>query len=118
MKPLKKIAKYNLRPCLENEVRVSRPQLGQKADYEGSRTAAIHVFCLSCMGGSRAEVAACKSFSCPLWQFRPGREKGVRPAGIPTDAQYKQMINSSVSQKQRDAGKKLREGDDGGGLVQ
>lgn len=111
MKPSKKIAKLNLRPCLENEVRVSRPQLGQKADYCGGRKAAIQLFCLSCVGGIRADVVACQSFSCPLWQFRPGSKKGVRPPGIPTDTQYQEMIDASVSDKQREAGRKLREGD-------
>lgn len=113
MKPSKKITKYNLKQRIENEVRVSRPQLGCKADYQGSRTAAIHVFCLSCMGGNRNDVVACGSYSCPLWQFRPGSKKGVRPVGIPTRAQYDEMIDGSVSQKQRDAGKKLREDSDG-----
>jgi len=93
-------------------MRVSRPQLGCKADYEGSRTAAIHLFCLTCMGGSRAEVVACQSFSCPLWQFRPGRTKGKLPPGLPTEAQYNEMIDASVSDKQRQAGKKLREKED------
>lgn len=112
MKPSKKVAKYNLRPCLENEMRVSRPQLGNKADYGGGRAAAIQLFCLSCMGGSRADVVACGSYSCPLWQFRPGGKKGKQPPGIPTEAQYKEMIDASVSDKQREAGKKLREKND------
>lgn len=118
MKSQKRIQKYNLRQCVENEVRVTRPQLGNKADYSGSRTAAIHAFCLSCMGGNRADVVECKSHSCPLWQFRPGSTKGVRPPGIPTKEQYKEMIDASVSAAQREAGRKLREGDDGGGEVQ
>jgi hypothetical protein len=113
MKPSKRIAKYNLKPRLENEMRVSRPQLGKKADYAGSRTAAIQLFCLSCMGGCRADVVACASYSCPLWQFRPGGKKGVRPAGIPTAEQYDEMIDDSVSAKQRAAGRKLREKNDG-----
>ena len=111
MRPSKKVAKYNLRPCLENEMRMARPQLGHKADYCGSRTAAIHLMCLACMGGSRSEVVACQSFSCPLWQFRPGGKKGVRPTGLPTEDQYKHLIDASVSDKQREAGRKLREGD-------
>jgi hypothetical protein len=118
MKPSKKIDRLGIRQCVENEVRVARPQLGCKADYSGSRTAAIHTFCLSCMGGNRADVVACQSFVCPLWQFRPGSEKGTRPPGIPTREQYQTMINASVSDAQREAGRKLREGDDGGGSVQ
>jgi|SRR5689334_7588030 len=115
MKSQRKIDKYKLRQCVENEVRVTRPQLGHKADYCGSRTAAIHAFCLSCMGGSRADVVACVSHTCPLWQFRPGGKKGVQPPGIPTEAQYKEMIDASVSDAQREAGRRLRESDDDDG---
>lgn len=111
MKPSKKIEKYQLYPRVENEVRVSRPQLGLKGDYCGGRTAAIHMFCLSCMGGNRSDVVACNSYSCSLWQFRPGSKKGVRPPGIPTEEQYKEMIDASVSAKQRAAGRKLRKKD-------
>lgn len=118
MKPSKKIEQLGLVNRLEIEMRIQHPQRGQKADYAGSRTAAIQLFCLSCMGGCRADVVTCKSFSCPLWQFRPGSKKGVRPPGIPTAAQYKEMIDKKVSDKQRAAGKKLREGDDGGGYKQ
>jgi len=89
-------------------MRVSRPKQGLKTDYCGSRSAAIGLFCLSCMGGSRSDVAACKSFSCPLWQFRPGGEKGLQPPGIPTQEQYQELIDASVSDKQREAGRKLR----------
>lgn len=113
---MKKIKKYQLSPRVENEVRVSRPQLGYKADYCGSRTAAIQVFCLSCMGGSRNDVVACQSFSCPLWQFRPGGKKGILPPGIPSEAQYQEMIDASVSDAQREAGKKLREYDNDDGM--
>jgi hypothetical protein len=70
------------------------------------------------MGGNRSDVVACKSYSCPLWQFRPGGKKGVQPPGIPTAEQYKTLINAKVSDKQREAGRRLREGDDGGGGVQ
>jgi len=112
MKPSKRIAKYNLTNRLENEMRVSYPQRGLKADYQGSRTAAIQLFCLSCMGGCRADVVACTSKSCPLWQFRPGGKKGVRPPGIPSEADYSEMIDDSVSDKQREAGRKLRKEDD------
>ena len=118
MKPSKKTAKYNLRPCLENDMRMARPQLGLKADYCGSRTAAIQLFCLTCMGGSRNDVVACQSFSCPLWQFRPGSKKSEKPLGIPSEPQYKEVIDASVSDKQREAGRRLREGDDGGGFIQ
>lgn len=106
---MKKIEKYKLPPRLENEIRLKRPKLGYKADHCGSRTAAIHLFCISCVGGDRVEAAKCQSLSCPLWQFRPGRKKGKTPEGIPSKQQYTEMINATISAKQRAAGKKLRE---------
>ena len=45
--------------------------LARRAD-SGSRQAAIHLFCLECMGGSSAEARACEVSDCPVWPFRPG----------------------------------------------
>jgi len=112
MKSSKRIAKYNLTNRLENEMRVSHPKRGLKADYQRSRTAAIQLFCLSCMGGCRADVVACTSKICPLWQFRPGAKKGMRPPGIPSEADYNEMIGGRVSNKQSEAGRKLGKEDD------
>lgn len=102
-----KLAKYNLVDQVENEVRLARPQLGMKADHKGSRTAAIHVFCISCMGGSRNDVKGCTSYVCPLWQYRPGRTKGELPPGVPTQEQYQELIDKSVTPAQREAGRRL-----------
>jgi hypothetical protein len=109
MKAQKKLAKYSLENRVENEVRVMRPKLGHKADYRGGRSAAINIFCLSCMGNDKLAVKACQSYACPLWQFRPGKKRGEKPPGIPTEAQYKELLNASTSQKRRDAGKRLHE---------
>lgn len=48
---------------------------------DGNATArtAIRVMCYECMGWQRREVARCTATACPLWQFRPGRDK---PANV------------------------------------
>jgi len=38
-----------MKNCTENDVRVKNPKDGFKADYEGSRSAAIEIFCTSCL---------------------------------------------------------------------
>lgn len=35
-----------------------------------SRTAAVHLNCLECVGGSAHEVAKCHLTECPMWNFR------------------------------------------------
>lgn len=35
---------------------------------------AIRAFCLECVGGSYAEVAACTCHDCPLYHMRPRKE--------------------------------------------
>ena len=37
-----------------------------------SRSAAIRVHCLTCMGGDYRLVRECASRTCPLWLYRPG----------------------------------------------
>lgn len=106
---LKLLQKFNLKNSVENEIRLSRPKVGFKTDYKGSRTAAIHLFCISCMGGSRADVVSCKAFSCPLWQFRPGKKRGERPEGIPSQEQYKELLSKLSTEKRKAAGKKLND---------
>ena len=39
-----------------------------------SRKAAIKLFCLECVGGSRIEVKRCTDAGCPLYRYRPYRE--------------------------------------------
>jgi hypothetical protein len=105
----KKNAKYyGIREQLENDIRISRPQLGLKADYKNSRSAAIQLFCISCMGGSRSDAAKCTSYVCPLWPLEFKSSRGNRPENVvPSREQYETMIGDSVSDKQREAGRRL-----------
>jgi hypothetical protein len=41
-----------------------------------SRPAAVRAKCLECMGYNAAEVKACTSPDCPLFNFRTGRYTG------------------------------------------
>ena len=95
---------------MENEVRLTRPQLGLKADHKNSRSAGIELFCIGCMGGSKSDAAKCPTHSCPLWGLEFKKTRGSRPEGhVPTEAQYQEMIDATVSTKQREAGRKLAE---------
>lgn len=107
MKAENKVIKLGLTSNTENILRITKPKLGWKTDYKRSRTAAIQLFCLTCMGGSKSDVTKCTSYNCPLWQFRPGAKKNIKPGGIPTEDQYRQLMDAKVSVKQRAQGKKL-----------
>jgi hypothetical protein len=100
-----------MRNCTENDVRVKNPKDGFKADYEGSRSSAIELFCTSCMGGSRADARSCKSYVCPLWRYRPGSDKAEAPAGnIPSKKEYEALIAKMEASDGRVAqGKRLAE---------
>ena len=65
---------------LVEELRQKHPVMARQA-ANGSRRAAIRLFCLDCMGGSAAEVARCASKGCPLWPHRKGRGTARRPPG-------------------------------------
>lgn len=81
--------RWNLRYA--DELRQQNPGLGRKADHEGGRSAAIHLFCLECQGGSRKAVAECEAYKCFLWPYRPGG-RGERPAGsVPAVKEYREM---------------------------
>ena len=36
-----------------------------------SRKAAVHAFCLECVGWERNEIALCTDRECPLYPYRP-----------------------------------------------
>ena len=36
---------------------------------------AVNAFCIECMGFDAAEVRTCTAPACPLWSYRPGRER-------------------------------------------
>lgn len=56
---------------LIHELRRKLPGLSGRS-LRGSRGAAIRLFCLECMGGSRPEVKACSAPECPLFLYRDG----------------------------------------------
>ena len=69
---------------LENEIRTKYPASARAADYEQSRSKAIRLQCLTCMGGSLSEVKSCPDQTCFLWPYRAkntctDRESGVIP---------------------------------------
>lgn len=71
------------------KIRKARPALGRKADHEGSRASAVHLKCLDCCSGQRAEVEGCRVYACPLWPHRPYKGADPRPEGaVPTVEQY------------------------------
>jgi hypothetical protein len=43
----------------------------KRAYSGGSRKAAIHAFCLECVGFLRSEVTHCTAKGCPLYPYRP-----------------------------------------------
>jgi len=47
----------------------------QQAVKGKSRKAAIHAFCLECVSWEREEVRLCTSPECPLFAFKPYRER-------------------------------------------
>jgi hypothetical protein len=75
-----------------NQVRLKHPKKGFAADYGGSRSAAIDIFCIACIGSSN-EAKGCKSYTCPLWRYRPGSDKSLPPKGIPSKEEYKEAID-------------------------
>lgn len=78
---------------VEQEVRLKYPKSGYQCDYKNSRNHAIRLFCLACMGESISTVSACKSYSCPLWKFRPGTGSKILPKGIiPDESKYQELM--------------------------
>jgi len=74
-----------------NQLRRSCPAMGFRADYGGSRVAAIRMFCVECCGGTRKFVDQCKDYACPLWPFRGSGPK-KRPSGtVPSKKEYDEM---------------------------
>jgi len=53
----------------------------------GSRAAAIRLFCIECQGGSLPGVKACAAFQCFLWPYRMGRGSQVRRQGSGGDGE-------------------------------
>lgn len=64
------------------EVSAQEQRLAERA--KTSPKAAIRLFCITCMGGSKHDVKGCASLSCPLHPFRLGRVPNGR---VMTDEQ-------------------------------
>lgn len=61
-------------------------RMGKKCDRSQNpnpptRTKAIRLECLNCMGGKAALVKTCESSRCPLWPYRLGHGICTDPAG-------------------------------------
>jgi len=77
---------------LENQLRQKYPGMARAADYEASRSKAIRMQCLTCMGGSRADVKTCTDTACFLWPYRAKSCDTERPHGcIPTVEWYNEQ---------------------------
>ena len=95
---------------LAYEIRLKNPGRGLEADYKNGRSSAIELFCLECMGGSVQTVGLCKSYSCPLWRFRPGTGTKVRPNGfVPSQEEYCAKLDEKNTPEKVAQGKKLAE---------
>ena len=98
---------------MDNTVRFSDPKAAMSCDYEGSRSAAIDLFCEACMGGQKSLVKECKAFTCFLWKYRPGGDgkHSTPPAGnIPSKAELEKAIEKiPISLARKEWGKKLGE---------
>lgn len=92
------------------ELRIKTPGKARGADFEGSRTNAIHLFCYQCMGGSKKDAGGCESYTCPLWQYRPNPTTGtVLPPGIlPSQADLQALLDAKTSDAQRERHESLR----------
>lgn len=90
-----------------NEIRLKYPAMGEKADYDGSREAAIRLKCLDCCG-SDTEVGRCRVYTCGLWTVRPYQDpENSRPFyHIPTQAEYAALRASKYAGKDTGAGAK------------
>ncbi len=53
-----------------------------------SRKAAMHAFCLECVGYVITEVFSCTDWACPLFPYRPRSASSQNaPESVPTDAE-------------------------------
>ena len=63
--PMEKIAKRR------SDIPTAYRGTYDRAMSGNSRQAAMHAFCLECMGWQREEVRVCTSYACPLFPYRP-----------------------------------------------
>lgn len=94
----------------ELEMRQKYPKSGYNCDYKNSKSHAIRLFCLTCMGGSVSLVSSCKSYDCPLWKHRPNAATIKLPDGIiPTQEEYKTLIEKKAAGRTGEHLKKAKE---------
>lgn len=125
-----KLSKTN---SLANYLRQRYLRIAFKADYKKSRAAAVKLHCLECGGGQRIEAKECPRMECFLWPYRTGsyekrptlleiaklqdalvkdpkkhhKYEHLNLAEIPTEDYYTSEIEDSITEAQRENGKRL-----------
>ena len=92
-----------------NDIRLKKPSMALKADYENSRSAAIHLMCLSCMEGTSSSVNECTDQVCPLWSYRKNGISKVTISCIPSKDTLERLKEDKTSDAKREQGRKLGE---------
>lgn len=65
----------NAKPQTVSSQEVPKLYRGQVEKAAKSRTNAMRVMCLQCVGWKRKDVTDCSDQTCPLWTWRPYQEK-------------------------------------------
>jgi hypothetical protein len=86
---------------LLEELKEKQPSLVKRAEM--SPLAGIRMFCLECVGLSRAEVVNCTAPSCPLYPFRMGRRPstGTKREVSPALAEARSKRFKEMHEKRR-----------------
>lgn len=84
---------------------LERPARALQVYYGGGRKAAIHEFCIGCVGTAQ-EAKKCPATDCQLWMFRPGADDTV-PACIPPKAELETLREANVSDAVREHARKM-----------
>jgi hypothetical protein len=92
---------------IEKQLRAKRPKMACAADHGNSRKAAIHLNCIACQGGSRKAATVCTIQECFLWPFRPSASGERDPGAVPTEKAYLAAHDATITDAQREAGKRL-----------
>lgn len=95
---------------LIDELRKKNLNTAYQADVLYSRKAEIKLFCLECSGGSKKILRECPTTECPLWIFRLGtpiQRTEEQSNNIPKKEYYVYEIQESITDADREAGKKL-----------
>lgn len=61
--------------AMDSMPKVSRMRYAKCMSGKISLRSAIKMKCLECVGYQRNEVTLCSSYGCPLWPYRPYKEK-------------------------------------------